>query len=97
MSNGRIVVKKKQENLIEIDIEGEDHTIGNMLARELLETPGVQEAYYRIEHPLKNIVTIFVRTDGSLDPLDALKKAIATLRTKIAEVSEALEKALGQK
>ncbi len=97
MSSGRIIVKKKQANLMEIEIEGEDHTIGNMLARELLETPGVREAYYRIEHPLKNTVTIFVRTDGSLDPLDALKNAVATLRTKIAEVNKTLEKALGKK
>ncbi|NAZ39376.1 MAG: DNA-directed RNA polymerase subunit L, partial [Acidilobus sp.] len=44
-------ISKAGENVYVVTIEGEDHTIGNLLATTLMEVPGVRLAYYEVEHP----------------------------------------------
>jgi DNA-directed RNA polymerase II subunit RPB11 len=46
----------------------EDHTLCNMVSKELLRDPHVKFASYRIPHPLNPLATLTVSTDSTTDP-----------------------------
>ena len=73
-----------KDNTMKIEIEGEDHTLGNLLAKTLLKEEGVTYAGYRIEHPLRPRLIIEVTTNGSLSPVEAVRRAVA----KILEINK---------
>ena len=72
--------KKKQIKLelIEIELYGEEHTMGNLLATALQKCPFVREAGYVIKHPLADVVTISYRLepDSKPEPITVLKDTI---------------------
>jgi len=88
-------VRKKTDTELEVEIIGEDHTLGNLLAKRILEQKGVLMSYYRIEHPLKGSVIIYVKTDGSVSPIEVMKNAIDDTIKKVdalgAEIEEKLK------
>ena len=84
----------EEENYVEIEIEGEDHTVGNLLRTVLLEDPNVRYAGYRVEHPLVGNLVIAVRTDGSKTPIEAIVQALERAEAKVKEFKEALIRAL---
>lgn len=58
-------------------VRGEDHTIGNLLAKTLLSMQDVAFAYYEQPHPLEDrIVVFFHLKDPNGNPLDVLSKAL---------------------
>ncbi len=57
-------------------IEGEDHTIGNLLEKILINMDGVVFANYEMPHPLEYKIVLRIQTDGSLKPREALIKAL---------------------
>ncbi|MEM0130857.1 MAG: DNA-directed RNA polymerase subunit L [Saccharolobus sp.] len=70
-----IKILKSENNYIELEVEGEDHTLGNLLAGILREINGVVFASYYYPHPLFDRIIIKVLTDSSITPRDALLKA----------------------
>jgi len=72
----RVEIKKLTNKEVVLEIEGEDHTIGNLIARLAQQIEGVKFAAYRIPHPLipKLIVTII--TDGVKDPINVLREVL---------------------
>lgn len=92
MSEGlRYTVRKKTETEIELEILNEDHTLGNLLAKKLLEEKGVLMSYYRVEHPLKNSIILYVKTDGSISPLEAIKNALNRTMSEIDTIGAEVE------
>ncbi len=86
----------KVEKTYIIEIEGEDHTLGNLLASTLQELQGVTVAYYELEHPLFRKIKVYVQLEEGYDIKDILAKAL----NKIKEINESfrqqfLEKAKG--
>ena len=71
-----VKVLKKSENYLELEVQGEEHTLGNLMAGMLQGVKGVTFASYYKPHPLIDKIVIKVMTDGSLTPEDALKQAI---------------------
>jgi len=71
-----IKVIKEEQNYLELQIDGEEHTIGNLLKGMLLKVPGVKFAAYSLPHPLITSITIKILTDGSISAREALIKAI---------------------
>lgn len=69
-------------------IEGEDHTLGNLLEKTLTTINGVVVAYYESPHPLENKIIVYIETDGSIKPREALKKALE----RILEMNEEFRK-----
>lgn len=61
---------------MELQIDGEDHTIGNLLSSLLRTIDGVVYASYYQPHPLIQSIVIKVMTDGKIKPTEAIKKAI---------------------
>jgi DNA-directed RNA polymerase subunit L len=74
-----VKVLKKTDTEIELEIKGEDHTLLNALKASLLNDKDVKVATYDIEFPGISNPVLFVRTNGSEDPIDAIKKASKAL------------------
>ena len=53
----------------------EDHTLGNLLKKQLEKAPHVIYSGYKVPHPLFANFELRVRTDGSLTPKQALLQA----------------------
>jgi len=77
LGDGLVIrVEKLTMNELELRIIGEDHTLGNLIAKTALNHPNVQIAAYSIDHPLVGSPRIVLVTDGSKAPLDVLKEVI---------------------
>lgn len=90
-----VKILKETDEYLEIQIDGEDHTIGNLLKGMLFLIPGVKFASYTQPHPLIESIVIKVMTDGTIKPREALKKAIELAESyanKFIEEVKSLEK-----
>lgn len=80
-----VLTKNDKENLIEIKIRGEGHSLCVPLRTILFEDKDVEFAGYRIKHPLMPEPTLYVKTNGKKSPIQALKDAIKILVEKSDE------------
>ncbi|EZQ06949.1 MULTISPECIES: DNA-directed RNA polymerase subunit L [Acidianus] len=71
-----VKILKSTDSYLELEIQGEDHTLGNLLAGYLRRINGVKFASYFQPHPLLTNIILKILTDGKVKPLDALKTAI---------------------
>ena len=75
-------------------LKGEDHTIGNLLAKVLRSFEEVSLAYYEIPHPLKDEMVLFISVKGDHDPIDLVLRALDAIeeenRRFLREYLEAL-------
>ena len=84
------------ETELSIEIQGEDHTFMNVLKGALLEVEGVTAATYDMNPEQSGGQTdpiVTVKTDGSIDPLDALEEGTNGVRRKTSRFREAFEAA----
>ncbi len=85
-----IVVRTDKE--LRVKIEGESHTLGNLLTKLAYKKKGVEAALYFIEHPLRQVLWITIRTDGSVDPykvfLETIDDAIKYMNKFVEELEE---------
>ena len=61
-------------------IPGEDHTLGNLLQKQLLLNPDVEFAGYSMKSPYASSVEIKVQTNTNTTPNKALEKATKELK-----------------
>jgi len=85
-----IKVVKSEKDYLEVDVSGEDHTLGNILRKELWNVKGVKEAGYIIKHPLVASMRISVRTEGK--PKAAFHEAVGLVKEQIKEVRNLTKK-----
>ncbi|AFZ70880.1 DNA-directed RNA polymerase, subunit L [Caldisphaera lagunensis DSM 15908] len=85
---GDIKITKTDQGIYKVEIEGEDHTIGNLLSTVLQTLKGVNIAYYEVPHPLENRLIIYMDLDENIDPKDKLIEALQ----KIKEMNEEFKK-----
>jgi DNA-directed RNA polymerase subunit L len=69
-----IVVKTDKE--LRVRIEGESHTLGNLISKLAARKDHVTMSVYFVEHPLKRALWLTIRTDGKVDPLDVLLEVL---------------------
>jgi len=69
----------KIPNAATIKIVKQDHTLGNMLRAQLLATPQVLFAGYKVPHPLHPYFLLKIQTDGTITPQAALEQAATRL------------------
>ncbi|AWR97658.1 DNA-directed RNA polymerase subunit L [Acidianus sulfidivorans JP7] len=72
----QIKILKSTDTYLELQIDGEDHTLGNLIAEILRDTKGVVYASYYQPHPLIQSIVIKVLTNGEIKPMGAIKEAI---------------------
>jgi len=76
MMGMRVEVKKLTDKEIVLKLHGEDHTLGNLVAKLALRHPNVTMAAYQIEHPLEGSPVIRIVTDGKKSALEVLKEVL---------------------
>ncbi len=82
-----IEVVKKEKNDLTLRIEGETHTLMNLLCSELYADDSVKVASYTLEHPLTRVVLFHLKTAGK-----SPEKALSSATDRIVEKLEELKK-----
>ncbi|ARM76364.1 DNA-directed RNA polymerase subunit L [Acidianus manzaensis] len=88
----QIKLLKSTDTYLEIQIDGEDHTLGNLLAEILRNINGVVYASYYQPHPLIQSIVLKIMTNGETKPLDAVKEAIEKAENYTNNFIEELKK-----
>lgn len=61
-------------------IQGEDHTLGNLMQEQLLLNPNVEFAAYSMKSPYASSMEIKIQTNKNTTPNEVLKKALKELK-----------------
>ncbi|EFW92529.1 DNA-directed RNA polymerase subunit L [Haladaptatus paucihalophilus DX253] len=89
-------VIEKSDTELQIEIGGEDHTFMNVLKGSLLETEGVAAATYDLNPEQSGGQTdpiLTVKTEGNVDPIDALEAGAQNVKDKTSAFREAFTSA----
>jgi len=89
-------VTESSEDELSIEIAGEDHTFMNVLKGTLLEHEAVSAATYDVNPEQSGGQTepiLTIKTDGDIEPLEALEDAAADVREKAVAFRDAFEAA----
>ena len=87
-----VKIVKEEKNLIKIEFRDKDkHTIPNLLCWELNKDPRVITAGYKVEHPLRENVEIFVKVREG-DPKEVIKETIEKINKMLNEFLNAWSK-----
>ena len=92
-----IKILSKNDSEMEIMIKGQGHTLLNALKSALLNEEGVKIATYDIEFPALSDPVLYIRTDKSIDPIEALKKASKVLADECDEFVSVFSDAAAKK
>lgn len=87
----------KTDTELSIEIAGEDHTFMNVLKGALLETDGVEAATYDVNPEQSGGQTepiLTVKTDESVDALDAFETGAERVMEKATNFNSAYENAI---
>ncbi len=84
------VVNNEKDNL-EFYIEGERHTIPNLLKEKLGKNSEVEFVAYRLDHPLDNKARFVLKTKGNAKKI--LEDAIKEIQADIVDFKKSFEKA----
>ncbi|XGI82984.1 RpoL/Rpb11 RNA polymerase subunit family protein [Halorutilales archaeon Cl-col2-1] len=88
-----ITVLSKTGTEVEVEIGGEGHTFLNVLKDALLDVEGVEAASYDMNPEQSGGNTepiLYVKTDDSVDPLDAVSEATDGIKDEVSEFKDAL-------
>jgi len=87
-----VLIEESSKKLI-IELQGESHTILNVLKHKLWENEKVKIATYHINHPLIGIPRLIVETDGSIKPRKAVSEAAEKLKKDVDKFKASFDKA----
>ena len=90
-----VMIRKHTDKELVIKLVGEDHTIGNLIAKMALNHPNVRLAAYTVEHPLEGSPVIRIVTDGTIDPSHVLKEIVVKSKAITEELLKTLKETLG--
>jgi len=80
---------RKTETIFEFEISGEDHNYLNLLRVFLKDVDSVEIAAYR--SLMHSIPVFYVRTDGTLDPVEAIRMANDNIITTCEDLDKQIE------
>jgi DNA-directed RNA polymerase subunit L len=86
-----INILEEKKNKLVFEIKGENHTMSNLLTKELWKDSKVKVTGYNIAHPLVGVPKITVETDGE-DPREVVLKAIRNIKKDCESFSKAFDK-----
>ncbi|MFX1319545.1 MAG: RpoL/Rpb11 RNA polymerase subunit family protein [Promethearchaeota archaeon] len=89
-----IHIVKNTARELELDIEGEGHTLCNPLREILFEDKHLTFAGYSVPHPLERSAKFIVRTDGKVKAITVFKNAAQKLIDRSEEIRTEFKKAL---
>lgn len=85
---------QREGKALRFRVIGEDHTLCNLLRKEMFEDENVEAAAYTIEHPLLSQPEFYLRVRRG-KPEEALLKALRRLEEKLGELEEKFKTELG--
>ncbi len=86
----KLNVKALEPNYIELELEGEEHSLPNALQEILIQNKDVEFASYNIPHPQVGMPLLVLRTK-SKKALDVLEAAIEELKEQASEFKAELK------
>lgn len=89
-----IKVLEQTKNKLVFRVEGEDHTILNLLKEELWNDDKVKVSAYRVDHPLTGVPEMTVEVMQGNDPKKALTEAVKRLTKKLDAYADGFKTAL---
>jgi len=90
----KIKVLKRTSNELKIEVEGEGHTLCNVLQKALLDDDTIDMAGYDVPHPLVDSAIVYVRTKGKRKPEAAVKEATKKILGRNKQLRKSFKKAL---
>ena len=90
----KIKVLKRTSNELKIEVEGEGHTLCNVLQKALLEDDTIEMAGYDVPHPLVDSAVVYVHTKEKRKPEAAVKEAAKKILSQSKEFRKSFKKAL---
>ena len=89
----KLTTVAKEKDMLQMEVDGEDHTFVNVLKEELYEDKNVISAAYMYEHPLVSNPKVIVRTKTG-SPKKAMKDAAGRIGDQAKEFKTAFSKAV---
>lgn len=86
-----IRVLKKDRNEVLIEVEGEDHTLGNLVAKEAIKHPAVKNAYYSMPHPLQKKIELYILVDENSDLNTVIKEVFSNIKKYLDDFRREIE------
>ncbi|KZS96262.1 RBP11-like subunits of RNA polymerase [Sistotremastrum niveocremeum HHB9708] len=83
-----IIEDTKIPNAVTIKIFKQDHTLASMVRSELLATPCVLFAGYKVPHPLEPAFVLKIQTDGSQPPVQVLENVCTSLIATFSKLAD---------
>ena len=89
----KIKVLKQTDNELKLEIEGEGHSLLNLLQKALLEDDNIAMAGYDVPHPLFDRGILYVQTKDKQNPEDVVKEAVKKVQTLNKDFDKSFKKA----
>ncbi len=90
----RVEFLKRTSNELKLKIEGEGHTLCNLLQKTLLEDDTIEMAGYDVPHPLVDSAIVYVHTKGKRRAETAVKEATEKIIARNKDFKKSFTKAL---
>jgi len=89
----KVKVLKITDNELKIEVEGEGHSLLNLLQKTLLEDDSIEMAGYDVPHPLFDRGILYVHTKEQQKPEDVVKEAAKKVHGLNKEFQKSFKKA----
>ncbi len=89
----KIKVLKRTDNELKFEIEGEGHSLLNLLQKALLEDDNIAIAGYDVPHPLFDRGILYVQTKNKQNPEDVVKEAVKKVKALNKDFDKSFKKA----
>ena len=90
----KIKVLKRTSNELKIEVQGEGHTLCNVIQKTLLEDDTIEMAGYNVPHPLVDSAILYVHTKGQRKPEAAIQEATKKILSLNKEFRTSFKKEL---
>ncbi len=90
----KIKVLRETSNELKLEIEGEGHSLLNLLQKTILEDDNIEMAGYDVPHPLINRAILYVHTKGKKSPKTVINEATKKVLSRSKDFQKSFKKAL---
>lgn len=88
----KIKVLKETTTELKLEVEGEGHSLLNLLQKTILEDDRTEMAGYDAPHPLIDRAILYVHTKGKANPETVINEAIKKVRSLSKEFQKSFKK-----
>jgi len=90
----KLKILKNEPKELKVEVEGEGHTLCNIVQEALLNEKLVEFASYNLPHPLVSHPIIYVRTKGRITAVRAFERALKNLEKRVVKFKQELKRSL---